>query len=125
MMCEARCSMCGLRGRSGRECQQKRCRCGGIHLGRHCGWKPGCVVEGCDRYLCPVHCRECGSTERPFVGGRCKACLENGVPVGEGVYERGESKRKRYWDRRKRRGREEHERAIGTAEAEGKTAEEV
>ncbi|SPN98486.1 uncharacterized protein DNG_01531 [Cephalotrichum gorgonifer] len=82
MTCRSRCCMCGIRGHTGKECRLKRCRCGEQHLGQDCGWKPDCRVDGCDRYLCGVHCRECGSTERPFVGWRCAACLGNGEPAG-------------------------------------------
>ncbi|KAL2022895.1 hypothetical protein VTK56DRAFT_4426 [Thermocarpiscus australiensis] len=75
MTCRARCCMCGLRGHSGRECRLQRCRCGGAHLGQDCRWNPACRVPGCGRYLCGVHCRECGSTQKPFVAWRCGKCL--------------------------------------------------
>lgn len=81
MCCKARCCMCGLKGHAGVDCNLKKCRCGDIHLGQNCTWKPECRVQGCYRYLCGVHCRECGSKERPFVGWRCQACLKNGKPA--------------------------------------------
>ncbi|KAK4044077.1 hypothetical protein C8A01DRAFT_12411 [Parachaetomium inaequale] len=90
MLCRARCCMCGIRGsHSGRECRQRRCRCGGAHLGQDCGWKPECRVRGCDRFLCGVHCRECGSIERPFVGWRCGRCLGVEIPLEGGEGGRG------------------------------------
>lgn len=82
MRCKYRCCMCGLRGHAGIDCNLKSCRCKGKHLGQDCSWNPVCRVEGCDRFLCGVHCRECGSRERPFVGWRCEECLNNGQPVG-------------------------------------------
>lgn len=83
MTCRVRCCMCGLRGHSGRECRLRKCRCGEAHLGQDCGWKPECRVRGCDRFLCGVHCRECGSTEKPFVGWRCARCLGFEKPLDE------------------------------------------
>ncbi|KXX74210.1 hypothetical protein MMYC01_208980 [Madurella mycetomatis] len=81
MTCRARCCMCGLRGsHSGRECRLRRCRCGGTHLGQDCSWHPTCRVPGCDRFLCGLHCRECGSTERPFAGWRCARCVGSDEP---------------------------------------------
>jgi hypothetical protein len=80
MMCESRCCMCGLKGHSGKQCNLKKCRCGGHHLGQDCGWHPTCRVKDCGRYLCGLHCRECGSMEKPFVGFRCSSCLTNSQP---------------------------------------------
>lgn len=102
MTCRARCCMCGLRGHSGRECRLARCRCGGAHLGQDCGWNPTCRVQGCDRFLCGVHCRECGSTEKPFVGWRCRGCLGFEGAGEEAVEGEGE---KRGRGRRRRKGR--------------------
>ena len=93
MTCRYRCCMCGIRGHSGKDCRLKKCRCGGQHLGQDCGWNPVCRVPRCDRYLCGVHCRECGSTDRPFVGWRCAACLGNGEPVREKVEQRAKRRR--------------------------------
>ncbi|ORY64788.1 uncharacterized protein BCR38DRAFT_431008 [Pseudomassariella vexata] len=84
MTCTYRCCMCGLQGHSGKECRCKTCRCGGRHLGQGCRWKVECRVEGCDRYLCGLHCSECGTKRNKssnFVGGRCQDCLGNGHPV--------------------------------------------
>ena len=75
MTCRSRCCMCGIRGHSGKECRLKKCRCGEAHLGQDCGWNPTCKIPGCDRYLCGMHCQDCGSLERPFVGKRCWKCL--------------------------------------------------
>lgn len=81
MGCKGRCCMCGMRGHSGTRCKLRRCRCGGQHLGQDCDWHPECRVEGCDRFLCGVHCRGCGVDRgtlgegEGFVGGRCAACL--------------------------------------------------
>ncbi|TPX11767.1 uncharacterized protein E0L32_007504 [Thyridium curvatum] len=72
MTCKVRCCMCGIRGHSGHECRQMRCRCGGAHLGQYCGWQPGCRVEGCDRYLCGVHCDECEDRGKPCGDGGVK-----------------------------------------------------
>ncbi|KAH8880272.1 hypothetical protein GQ53DRAFT_755253 [Thozetella sp. PMI_491] len=80
MTCRARCCMCGLKGHSGKECRLRKCRCGGAHLGQDCNWQPTCRVKGCDRYWCGVHCRECGSGEKPFVGWRCWRCLGHPRP---------------------------------------------
>jgi len=75
MTCKSRCCMCGLRGHSGRDCRQQSCRCRrGRHLGQDCCWKPACRVDGCDRYRCGIHCRRCGSREKPFVDWRCGTC---------------------------------------------------
>ncbi|KAK3903253.1 hypothetical protein C8A05DRAFT_43465 [Staphylotrichum tortipilum] len=102
MTCRARCCMCGLRGHSGRECRLTRCRCGGAHLGQDCGWNPTCRVQGCNRFLCGVHCRECGTTEKPFVGWRCRGCLRFEGAVAEGGEAEGEKRGRR---RRRRKGR--------------------
>lgn len=74
MLCKSRCCMCGIRGHSGKECTNKTCRCGGHHLGQDCCWNPTCRVPGCDRFLCGIHCRDCGSAERPFEDRRCWRC---------------------------------------------------
>ncbi|GAB1319463.1 hypothetical protein MFIFM68171_09673 [Madurella fahalii] len=95
MTCRARCCMCGLRGsHSGRECRLRRCRCGGAHLGQDCTWHPTCRAPGCDRFLCGLHCRGCGSTERPFVGWRCGRCVSGSdeAPEDSG---RGRRRRRR------------------------------
>ncbi|KAH8911182.1 hypothetical protein BR93DRAFT_324031 [Coniochaeta sp. PMI_546] len=76
MTCKARCCMCGIRGHAGRSCRLKKCRCGGQHLGQDCRIKVECSVKGCDRFLCGLHCRSCGGTERPFVGWECVTCRQ-------------------------------------------------
>lgn len=117
MTCRSRCCMCGLRGHSGKDCRLKRCRCGSQHLGQDCGWKPGCGVRGCDRYLCGVHCRECGSTERPFVGWRCGGCLGNGEPVRGKVEQRVKRRRGK---RKERKGADEKDKNGKKVETEGR-----
>jgi len=83
MTCKSRCCMCGLRGHSGRDCRQQVCRCRRRgHLGQDCCWNPVCRVDGCDRYLCGVHCRGCGSREKPFVDWRCRKCEASAGPKG-------------------------------------------
>jgi len=75
MTCRSRCCMCGIRGsHSGKECRLRTCRCKGKHLGQDCGWNPTCRVPGCDRFLCGLHCRGCGSAEKPFIDRRCRRC---------------------------------------------------
>jgi len=74
MLCRSRCCMCGIRGHSGKECRSRRCRCGESHLGQDCGWNPTCRVDGCSRFWCGIHCRDCGSTEKPFVSWLCAKC---------------------------------------------------
>ncbi|KAK4226555.1 hypothetical protein QBC38DRAFT_480074 [Podospora fimiseda] len=81
MTCKSRCCMCGIRGHSGKECRLQKCRCGERHLGQDCRWKPTCRIKGCDRYLCGMHCQDCGSLERPFVGKRCWKCLGFAEPL--------------------------------------------
>lgn len=81
MTCRLRCCMCGIRGHSGKECRLKKCRCGEAHLGQDCGWNPTCKIPGCGRYLCGMHCQDCGSLERPFVGKRCWKCLGFSEPL--------------------------------------------
>ena len=103
MLCRVRCCMCGARGHGGRDCRLQRCRCGGAHLGQDCGWRPACPVEGCGMYLCPEHCRECGSSRGPLVGWRCAACLANGVPVGERASEKADRERQKRWERKQRK----------------------
>ncbi|KAK0643392.1 hypothetical protein B0T16DRAFT_459544 [Cercophora newfieldiana] len=83
MLCRSRCCMCGIHGHSGKECRLRRCRCGGAHLGQDCGWNPTCRVKGCPRFLCGIHCRECGSTEKPFVNWLCAKCSPVLVPAEE------------------------------------------
>ncbi|KAI1491537.1 hypothetical protein F5X96DRAFT_467462 [Biscogniauxia mediterranea] len=84
IMCAHRCCMCGVKGHTGRKCALKRCPCGGQHLTQDCRWKVECPARGCDRYLCSLHCRECGErkgSRNDFVGGICQGCLKNGTPV--------------------------------------------
>lgn len=82
MTCKARCCMCGIKGHSGSQCKLKRCRCGGSHLGQDCSWKVECRVEGCYRFLCGLHCSECGMSREQleegtrFEGRKCAVCLE-------------------------------------------------
>ncbi|KAK0715257.1 hypothetical protein B0H67DRAFT_553820 [Lasiosphaeris hirsuta] len=97
MLCRRRCCMCGLRGHSGRECRFRQCRCGGAHLGQDCTWKPTCRVPGCDRFLCGVHCRDCGNEEKPFVQGKCWRCLGMEAPPvsSEGSRRRGRGRERR------------------------------
>ncbi|KAK0721571.1 hypothetical protein B0T26DRAFT_641623 [Lasiosphaeria miniovina] len=92
MLCKSRCCMCGLRGHSGRECRLKKCRCGDAHLGQDCTWNPVCRVPDCDRYLCGMHCRECGSMEKPFLRWRCGRCLGFDGPLQWG--DRKDSRRR-------------------------------
>lgn len=81
MTCKSRCCMCGIQGHSGSQCKLKRCRCGGAHLGQDCTWKVECRVEGCDRFLCGLHCWGCGMSREHldegsrFEGHKCPACL--------------------------------------------------
>ncbi|KAK0636959.1 hypothetical protein B0T17DRAFT_459789, partial [Bombardia bombarda] len=80
MLCSSRCCMCGLRGHSGKNCRNRKCRCGSAHLGQDCTWNPTCRVPGCDRFLCGLHCRDCGTSERPFNLWRCGRCLGHDGP---------------------------------------------
>lgn len=81
MTCTAKCCMCGTKGHSGQQCKLKRCRCGEAHLGQDCRWQVECRVKGCGRFLCGVHCIECGMSRAEldeglsFCGGRCPSCL--------------------------------------------------
>ncbi|KAI2607200.1 uncharacterized protein GGS25DRAFT_494753 [Hypoxylon fragiforme] len=86
MLCTYRCCMCGIRHHSGNQCALKRCPCGLQHLTQDCRWKVECPAQGCDFYLCHLHCRECGTqknkeTKSLFVGRTCPDCLRNGKPV--------------------------------------------
>ncbi|KAI1496664.1 hypothetical protein F5X99DRAFT_421954 [Biscogniauxia marginata] len=84
MLCSSRCCMCGIKGHTGRKCSLKRCPCGGQHLTQDCRWKVECPVKTCDRYLCSLHCKECGRGNQPggnFVGRTCQSCLKNATPV--------------------------------------------
>lgn len=83
MTCKARCCMCGIRGHAGRSCRLKKCRCGGEHLGQDCTFRVECAVEGCDRFLCGLHCRSCGGTEKPFVEWECLRCRRQGGAEAE------------------------------------------
>lgn len=74
MTCKSRCCMCGIKGHAGRECRLNKCRCGEQHLGQDCRFMVECRVEGCDRFLCGVHCRSCGGSEKPFLGWECVKC---------------------------------------------------
>ncbi|KAK4161077.1 hypothetical protein QBC43DRAFT_324430 [Cladorrhinum sp. PSN259] len=94
MTCRLRCCMCGIRGHSGKECRLKKCRCGQVHLGQDCGWNPTCRISGCDRYLCGMHCQDCGSLERPFVGKRCWKCLGFPAPLEHSDGRSGRRRRK-------------------------------
>lgn len=84
MTCKARCCMCGMKSHSGAQCKLKRCRCGGAHLGQDCTWKVECRVKGCYRFLCGLHCVDCGMSREQleegmrFEGRKCPACL--GLP---------------------------------------------
>lgn len=120
MTCRARCCMCGLRGsHSGRECRLRRCRCGGAHLGQDCSWNPTCRVPGCDRFLCGVHCRECGSAERPFVAWRCWKCLGFEGPLGDANDGEGKNSRRR----RRKKGEHGAEKGEGEGEDTGDGSE--
>ncbi|KAK3352588.1 hypothetical protein B0T25DRAFT_478190 [Lasiosphaeria hispida] len=101
MLCRLRCCMCGLRGHSGRECRFHRCRCGGAHLGQDCKWKPTCRAPRCDRFLCGVHCQDCGSEEKPFVQWKCWRCLGMEAPPPS---PKGSKRRVRGRERRKAGG---------------------
>lgn len=82
MSCKTRCCMCGIKGHSGMKCKWRRCRCGGEHLGQDCGWHPECRAKNCDRFLCGVHCQDCGvgraqlGEGAELVGRRCPTCAE-------------------------------------------------
>ena len=89
--------MCGIRGHSGKDCRQRKCRCGGVHLGQDCNWRPNCVAKGCGRYWCGLHCRDCGAKEKPLVGWRCWKCLGRPEPFSQNEHGR----------RGRRRGRRE------------------
>ncbi|KAJ0115655.1 hypothetical protein J7T55_010478 [Diaporthe amygdali] len=90
MTCKARCCMCGMKGHSGSQCKLKRCRCGVAHLGQDCTWKVECHVKGCYRFLCGLHCVECGMSREKleegmrFEGRKCPACLES-TGLADGV----------------------------------------
>lgn len=87
MSCGTRCCMCGMKGHSGMKCKLRRCRCGGEHLGQDCGWHPECRADGCDRFLCGVHCQLCGCDRAQLeqgavlVGGQCPSCLARGAAM--------------------------------------------
>lgn len=81
MTCRARCCMCGTKGHSGQQCKFRKCRCGGAHLGQDCRWQVECRVNGCDKFLCGMHCTACGISRgdlqegQSFSGGRCPGCM--------------------------------------------------
>ncbi|KAK3687688.1 hypothetical protein B0T22DRAFT_457818 [Podospora appendiculata] len=114
MLCRSRCCMCGLRNHSGKQCRQRHCRCGGAHLGQDCTWKATCKVAGCDRFVCGLHCRDCGSDEKPIVQRQCWRCrgLESRPPLAE-------SQRINHKPRKRRDGLE----SVGGREAEVKEQE--
>lgn len=114
MQCTARCCMCGLKGHNGKACQLKKCRCGGQHLGQDCSWNPACRKEGCGRYLCGLHCRVCGSTERPFVQWHCGKCAAKAGLEPERDEKRGRSRKKR--PRKGQSGNEEQRKGDGATE---------
>ena len=95
MTCRGRCCMCGIRGHSGKDCRQTKCRCGGAHLGQDCSWRPACVAKGCGRYWCGVHCRDCGAREKPLVGWRCWKCLGRAEPFSRNEHGRRGRRRRR------------------------------
>ncbi|KAK0627542.1 hypothetical protein B0T14DRAFT_424120 [Immersiella caudata] len=96
MLCRSRCCMCGIHGHSGKECRLRRCRCGQAHLGQDCGWNSTCRVKGCPRYWCGIHCRECGSTEKPFIEWRCAKCSPALIPAASATEEpRGRGRRRK------------------------------
>ncbi|KAK3390645.1 hypothetical protein B0H63DRAFT_466216 [Podospora didyma] len=96
MTCESRCCMCGIKGHSGQDCRMRTCRCGGHHLGQDCSWNPACRVPGCRRFLCGLHCRECGSDKKPFVSWKCGKCLRvNGGELTWGDADSGVKRRGR------------------------------
>jgi hypothetical protein len=123
MLCRSRCCMCGIYGHSGKECRLRRCRCGQAHLGQDCGWNPTCRVEGCPRFWCGIHCRECGSTEKPFVEWRCAKCSPGPAPTVSATEEpRGRGRRQkrsmgRVSDNGDNKGADK-----GTGQASGETA---
>ncbi|KAI1344564.1 hypothetical protein F5Y15DRAFT_115437 [Xylariaceae sp. FL0016] len=86
IFCAHRCCMCGIKGHSGRKCSLKKCPCGEQHLTQDCRWKVECPAKQCNKYLCDLHCRECGKKKEKgmrqyFVGRTCPDCLKNGDPV--------------------------------------------
>ncbi|KAK4171113.1 hypothetical protein QBC36DRAFT_165478, partial [Triangularia setosa] len=101
MMCGYRCCMCGIRNSHvGKDCRLKWCRCGGAHLGQDHGWNPTCRKEGCDRFLCGVHCQQCFETERPFdeKTRRCWKC--RGLGERPEVWGKEGGKERRRWERK-------------------------
>ncbi|KAK0671646.1 hypothetical protein QBC41DRAFT_207450, partial [Cercophora samala] len=101
MTCAYRCCMCGIRNsHAGKDCRLKKCRCGGGHLGQDHGWNPTCRREGCDRFLCGVHCQGCFGTERPFdeVTRRCWKC--RGLGQRPEVWGKEGGKDRRRWERK-------------------------
>lgn len=141
MTCKARCCMCGMKGHSGSQCKLKRCRCGGKHLGQDCTWKVECGVKGCYRFLCGLHCSECGMSREQleegsrFQGRKCPVCLGRTRLIGnvavqstEGGEEeegtpstnpaRDESQRGRRRNPRKKRGTKPTDKAKEKEEAE-------
>ncbi|KAK4188294.1 hypothetical protein QBC35DRAFT_208530 [Podospora australis] len=100
MTCKSRCCMCGVRNdHSGKDCKLKTCRCREPHLGQDCTWNPACVAPDCDRYLCGMHCHQCGKAERPLVGQekKCWKCagLREPLPPNPTKLEKRRRKKER------------------------------
>lgn len=80
MTCQSRCCMCGMRGHSGAKCKLRHCHCGESHLGQDCRFHPECRVQGCNRFLCGVHCQSCGLDRAKLEDGvvlrdqKCPSC---------------------------------------------------
>lgn len=127
MTCTSRCCMCGMRGHSGMKCKLIRCRCGGSHLGQDCRFHPECRVQGCDRFLCGVHCQSCGLDRAQLgdgvilVGQKCPACRGADGPVdGSADCEASSSpNREEVGEKKPRRNRRKH-RPVGRKPEEEK-----
>lgn len=76
MKCPLRCCMCGSFEHKSQKCPETRCLCGhGYHLGQKHGG--GCMVYGCGKMFCLLHCNTCGIPRKFHRRWACRGVIKD------------------------------------------------